>query len=115
MKKVGGGAIATPAPPPSSYPCGLWWYVLSGEVPDNNLYSSDCRIMENREDKKSVENIMNPSSKPLFSAVIGTIIGVVIGYYLPKVGMTVGGLSGFIVGSFIGVVVARSIDKIRYN
>ena len=83
--------------------------------PDNILYSSDCRIMENREDKKSVDNIMNPSVKPLLGAVTGTVVGVVVGYYLSKVGMTVGGLVGFIVGSFVGVVVSRSIDKIRHN
>ena len=90
--------------------------MLSGEVPDNNLYLRDCRVMENRrDDGRSVDNIMNPSAKPLLGAVIGTFIGLVVGYYISKVGMTAGGLGGFIVGSFVGVVVTRLIDRRGHN
>ena len=58
--------------------------------------------------RRSVDNIMNPSSKPLVGAVAGVVTGAVIGSAVPGIGTAVGGLAGFIIGSFVGVTVARN-------
>ena len=70
--------------------------VVRGKSQINNPYPRDCRIMDNRRDKKEEPLI----SESLFSAVIGAVAGVVVGYCigLPKVGVAAGGLVGAIVG-----------------
>ena len=58
--------------------------------------------------RRSVDNIMNPSSKPLVGAVGGAVTGAAIGSVVPGIGTAVGGFAGFIIGSFAGVTVARN-------
>ena len=56
--------------------------------------------------RRSVDNIMNPDSKPLVGAAAGAVTGAAIGSVVPGIGTVVGGLAGFVIGSFLGVTVA---------
>ena len=58
--------------------------------------------------RRSVDNIMNPSSKPLAGAAAGAVTGAAIGSLVPGIGTAIGGLAGFVIGSFVGVTVARN-------
>ena len=57
--------------------------------------------------RRSVDNIMNPDSKPLVGAAAGAISGAAIGSVVPGIGTALGGFAGFVIGSFFGVTVAR--------
>ena len=58
--------------------------------------------------RRSVDNIMNPSSTPLVGVAAGVVTGAAIGSVVPGIGTVVGGLAGFIIGSFMGVTAARN-------
>ena len=66
--------------------------------------------------RQHVDNILNPSAKPIIGATVGVgggaVTGAVIGSVVPVIGTVaggvIGGLAGFIGGSFVGVVVARN-------
>ena len=58
--------------------------------------------------RQSVDNIMNPDRKPLVGAAAGVVTGAAIGTVVPGIGILVGGLAGFIIGSFMGVTAARN-------
>ena len=61
-----------------------------------------------RRTQQHVDNIMNPSAKPIAGATVGAVAGAVIGSVVPVIGTVAGGLAGFIGGSFVSVVVARN-------
>ena len=69
-----------------------------------------------RRTRQHVDNILNPSAKPIIGATVGVggaaVTGAVIGSVVPVIGTVaggvIGGLAGFIGGSFVGVVVARN-------
>ena len=62
---------------------------------------------------RSVDNINSPSATPLLGAVSGAVTGAMVGYFISgKCEYTVAGvLVGFVIGSFVGVVIKRNTDR----